>query len=273
MLICISLSHDLVTIITLDASASPNATIQELNTSDSQNTSNLTGDTVTPPPALNATTIVTPLQVQAIGSITDTVLILIVGIALLIVAPLILSMIRSNSTNMRQFRLRELYRLLVAVGVTFTVILIIAYLNAMASTLIVLQSSNVDTVIGIMENFTTIIGTAFASLIAFYFGTRGTQNRNSEQNGNTSRTTTPTATGLGTPQKAPEVIDINPIDGTVGVEVNSPVTVTFSTSIRTSTINENTFSVKDANGNRKQGNITPTDNNTTIRFNPVPSFN
>ena len=33
------------------------------------------------------------------------------------------------------------------------------------------------------------------------------------------------------------------------------------------------FSVKDANGNPVQGKITLTDNNTTIRFNPVPTFN
>jgi hypothetical protein len=76
-----------------------------------------------------------------------------------------------------------------------------------------------------------------------------------------------------TAQKTLEVIHINPIDETVGVEVDSRVTATFSNSIRSSTVNPNTFSVKDANGNPVQGRITLTDNNTTIRFNPVPPFN
>jgi hypothetical protein len=66
---------------------------------------------------------------------------------------------------------------------------------------------------------------------------------------------------------------VNPIDGSVGVEVDSPVTASFSASVRSSTINANTFSVKDANGNLVQSKITLTDNNTTIRFNPVSPFN
>jgi hypothetical protein len=122
------------------------------------------------------------------------------------------------------------------------------------------------------KNFLTIIGTAFASLVAFYFGTRGTQNRNSEQSSSTTRTTT-TLTSHKTAQKTLELIDINPIEGSVGVEVDSSVIATFNTSIRSAIINAKTFSVKDANGNAVQGKITLTDNNTTIRLNPVPPFN
>lgn len=88
---------------------------------------------------------------------------------------------------------------------------------------------------------------------------------------NAEITTAITEHGAG--QKALEVIDVNPIDGSIGMEVESPVTATFSSPIRSSSINANTFSVKDVNGNTVQGKITLTDNNTTIRFNPVLPLN
>jgi membrane protein implicated in regulation of membrane protease activity len=209
---------------------------------------------------------------EQLGAFSNTISISVVAIASVIAIPLIINLFLRYHQG-KETSINQLYRMLVAIGVIFVVILIVAYLNSLIwfNT----AQGQTDVVTDLLEtqkNFLTIIGTAFASLVAFYFGTRGTQNRNSEQNGNTTRTTT--LTGQETaPQKTLEVIGINPIDGTVGVEVDSPVTATFSTSIRSSTINSNTFSVKDANGNPVQGQITLTDDNTTIRFNPVPHFN
>jgi hypothetical protein len=70
-----------------------------------------------------------------------------------------------------------------------------------------------------------------------------------------------------------EAIDVNPINGSVGVEVDPQVTATSSAPVRSSSINDNTFSVKDDNDNPVQGRIRLTDNNTTIVFNPIPIFN
>lgn len=173
----------------------------------------------------------------------------------------------SKGTKIRPVAINQLYRVLVAIGVIFVVVLIVVYLNSLIwfNSTLPGQSTTLSALLETQKNFLTIIGTAFASLVAFYFGTRGTQDRNAER--------TTAITSHETAQKALEVINVNPIDGTVGVEVDSPVTATFSTPVRGSTINANTFSVKDANGNPVQGKITLTDNNTTIRFNPVPPFN
>jgi hypothetical protein len=81
----------------------------------------------------------------------------------------------SKGTDISQFGSQGLYRLSVAIGVTFTVILIIVYLNTLSLSFIGIQSAAASSIIEMQKNFLTIVGTAFASLIAFYFGTRGTQ--------------------------------------------------------------------------------------------------
>ena len=74
-------------------------------------------------------------------------------------------------------------------------------------------------------------------------------------------------------QKALECIHVNPINGSVGVKIDSQVTATFSAPVRSTTIiSGDTFSVKDDKGNPVQGGITSTDNCTTIVFTPVPTF-
>jgi Bacterial Ig-like domain len=167
----------------------------------------------------------------------------------------------NRGTNIRPPAIDQFYRLLVAIGVIFTVLLVIIYLNSMITVFISTSNSNITALLETQKNFLTIVGTAFASLVAFYFGTRASQRSNAEG-----------MTAIMKPeagQKALEVIDVNPIDGSMGVEVEFPVTATFSAPVRSSTINANTFSVKDANGNPAQGKITLTDNNKTIKFNPI----
>jgi hypothetical protein len=211
-------------------------------------------------------------QLQGFGNTIQTS---VTAISLVIALPLVLNLIfrylRGRDTSINQ-----LYRMLVAIGVIFVVILIVVYLNSLIWFNTAQGPSNVvDSLLETQQNFLTILGTAFASLVAFYFGTRGTQDRNSEQNRNSTRTTTTASTGQETTQQALKVDEINPIGGIVGVAVDSPVTATFNTSIRSSTVNLNdTFSVKnDTTGEYHDGNITLTNNNTTIRFNPVPPFN
>jgi hypothetical protein len=202
---------------------------------------------------------------EQLGAFSNTISISVVAIASVIAIPLIINLFLRYHQG-KETSINQLYRMLVAIGVIFVVILIVVYLNSLIWFNTAQGPSTVlDALLETQKNFLTIIGTAFASLVAFYFGTRGTQSSNAK------RTTSITVSEKD--EKTLEVIGINPIDGTVGVEVDSPVTATFSTSIRSSTINSNTFSVKDANGNPVQGQITLTDDNTTIRFNPVPHFN
>jgi hypothetical protein len=206
-------------------------------------------------------------QLASFGNVLGLVMgTAVFAIALMVVVPLLLSMYlryrQEIKMNSRPAAINQLYRVLVAIGVIFVVVLIVVTLTLIwFNSSLPGQSPTLNALLETQKNFLTIIGTAFASLVAFYFGTRGTQRSNAE------RTTAITG------QKALEVINVNPIDRPVGVEVDSPVTATFSAPVRSSTINTNTFSVKDANGNPVQGKITLIDNNTTIRFNPVPPFN
>lgn len=211
-------------------------------------------------------------QLNAFATIIGTS---VVAIALMIVVPLLFSMylkyrqdsrMNSKGASTSPVVINQLYRVLVAIGVIFVVVLIVVYLNSLVWFNTIQGRTEILTaLLETQKNFTTIIGTAFASLVAFYFGTRATQNKNPER--------TTTLTSPGTIQKTLEIIDVNPVDGTVGVDVDSPVTTTFSASVRSSTINTNSFSVKDASGNPVQGKITLADSNTTVRFDPVPSFN
>lgn len=202
---------------------------------------------------------------QQLQGFSNTISISVLAIAAVIGTPLVINLFLKSRQG-KETSIIQLYRMLVAIGVIFVVILIVAYLNSLIW-FNTAQGPNsvVDTLLETQQNFLTILGTAFASLVAFYFGTRGSQSSNAER--------TTSITGRGSAQKALEVIDIDPIDGSVGVEVDSLVTATFSSPIRRPTINANTFSVKDPNGNPVQGKITLTDNNTTIKFNPVPPFN
>jgi Bacterial Ig-like domain len=207
-------------------------------------------------------------QTEQLQSFRAIITVSITGIGALIITPLLVSMYFTyrtggTGTNIRPLVMSQVYRVLVAIGVIFTVLVILIYLNSMIW--FNMSSPNITVLLETQKNFLTIIGTAFASLVAFYFGARSSQGSNAER---TTAVTKPESA-----QKALEVMDVNPIDGSMGVEVESPVTASFSSPVRSSTINSNTFSVKDANGNPVQGKTTLTDNNTTIRFNPVSPFN
>jgi Bacterial Ig-like domain len=239
---------------------------QQANLTTQQVKANATAEQV----KANATAFQVQALTQQLGSFQLIISSSITGIAILTIAPLLFSMYFTyrqggRGTNIRPLVTNQLYRVLVAIGVIFTIVLILIYLNSMIWFNMSVQSPIITALLETQKNFLTIIGTAFASLVAFYFGTRGSQGSNAE------RTTAITKPESG--QKALEVNDVNPIDESIGVEVESPVTATFSAPVRSSTINPNTFSVKDANGNLVQGKITLTDNNTTIRFNPVSPLN
>jgi Bacterial Ig-like domain len=247
--------HNIVVIEIPDASAIVNPSPISTNITSSLLTRNITNTTANVlQQALK--TQQASIETQQLESFQRIISWSVIGIAITIITPLLFSLYLARPLVMNQ-----VYRVLVAIGVIFTVVLILIYLNSMIWFNIGIQGPNIAALLETQKNFLTIIGTAFASLVAFYFGTRGTQGSNIE------RPTAATRPELG--QKALEVIDVNPIDGSMGVKVESSVTATFSAPVRSSTINPNTFSVKDANGNPVDGERTVTDNNTTIKFNPI----
>jgi hypothetical protein len=60
-------------------------------------------------------------------------------------------------------------------GVIFIVGTIVVYLIALIAFNITVQSPTVNALINILQNLGAILGTALASVIAFYFGVRGAE--------------------------------------------------------------------------------------------------
>lgn len=81
-----------------------------------------------------------------------------------------------NRTNRREERY-DLYRALMTFGVIIVVGIIVVYLIALINFNIVTANENVNALIEVLKNLSTILGTALAAIVAFYFGTRSAQRR------------------------------------------------------------------------------------------------
>jgi uncharacterized protein (UPF0333 family) len=134
-----------------------------------------------------------------------------------------------------------------------------AALNINTPTNPVLQS-----LIDILKSLATILGTALATIIAFYFGMRGSESATEKAVAATKTTTA---------KAPPTILVTSPADGATGVPVASLVTSTFSEPMSNSTINTNTFTVKkDGTTNKIDGTITLSPDGKTAVFDATPDF-
>jgi Bacterial Ig-like domain len=157
-----------------------------------------------------------------------------------------------------------LYRALM----TFGVILIVGTLVFYAIGLVIANISmigplGVQALIDVLRNLASILGTALASVIAFYFGTRASEKAAEKA---TAKEALVSADSV-----PPEVIGMSPANGSSGVQINSPIIATFSEPIRPSTITADSFTVK-YDDSTLPGIITVSENKRTITFTPVPSL-
>jgi hypothetical protein len=157
-----------------------------------------------------------------------------------------------------------LYRALM----TFGVILIVGTLVFYAIGLVIANISmigppGVQALIDVLRNLASILGTALASVIAFYFGTRASEKpaeKAMAKEGIVSVDSVP-----------PEVISMSPANGSSGIQINSPIITTFSKPIRPSTITADSFTVK-YDDSTLPGIITVSEDKRTITFTPLPSL-
>jgi hypothetical protein len=160
-----------------------------------------------------------------------------------------------------------LYRAIMTFGIIWivgTVVLYVIFLNfAIIIANISSAGQQILALTNALSNLSSILGTALASVIAFYFGTRASERgeKASERQGGPSTDTIP-----------PEVTNTSPTSGSTGVQVNSPIIATFSEPIRSSTITPNTFYIKDHQGNRATGIITISEDKKIVTFTPEPSL-
>ena len=194
-------------------------------------------------------------------------------IAVAMVVPLIIDMFFAYQRKHKEGTDKEsrtpvgmqgLYRTLMTFGVILLVGTVIFYVLA----LITINMNNPDptsnvtlqSLIDMLKNLSAILGTALATIIAFYFGMRGAE----------SAAESATAAGASkvlTETIVPTIVVIYPIDGTKGIPVNSDIVASFSKQMSSSTINDSTFTLK-KNGEIIKGEITLTSDGKIAMFNP-----
>jgi hypothetical protein len=195
--------------------------------------------------AVNATTI--------ISSIFDNNLpaLFIIVIFLIIIIPLVLDMFlayrkkpkeSTDKENNRVVGMPGLYRSLMTFGIIVLVGTVIFYLLALITLNINDSTSPVlQSLIDILKNLGTILGTALATIIAFYFGMRGAES--ATEKAAAAAAATKQASGKKVPL---QVLNTLPADEATEVPVTSLVSATFSEPMSSPTINTNTFTVKKA---------------------------
>jgi hypothetical protein len=192
--------------------------------------------------AVNATTV--------INSIFDSYLpaLFIIVIFLIIIIPLVFDMYLAyrkrpkegtDKDNNRAVGMPGLYRSLMTFGIIVLVGTVIFYLLALITLNINNSSSPVlQSLIDLLKSLGTILGTALATIIAFYFGIRGVESATEKA--------ASAATKLSGERVPPKVLNTIPADGATEVPVTSLISATFSEPMSSATINSNTFTVKSA---------------------------
>jgi hypothetical protein len=178
---------------------------------------------------------------------------------------------RGNSTSV--IGMPGLYRTLMTFGVILLVATVLFYILILITVNINSINPTLQSLIDVFKNLATILGTALASIIAFYFGMKGSEIASDKAARAATASLTKTTAGDITP---PTVIDTSPHDGSHDIPVDSLVTASFSRRIDTSTINTDTFTVKkDGTTNNIAGTVhlSPDGKTSIFRTNQILSTN
>jgi membrane-associated HD superfamily phosphohydrolase len=98
---------------------------------------------------------------------------LMAAIVLVIAFPVGLDLFRRDRTREERY---DLYRAVMTFGVIVVVGIVVVYLIALINFNILTPTNvNVAALIDVLKNLSTIVGTALAAIVAFYFGTRSAQ--------------------------------------------------------------------------------------------------
>jgi hypothetical protein len=209
-----------------------------------QNISNI--PVARPPPTTNATAV---NATTVINSIFDSNLpaIFIIVVFLIIIIPLVFDMYlayrnkpkeSTGKENNRVVGMPGLYRSLMTFGIIVLVGTVIFYLLALITLNINNSTSPIlQSLIDVLKNLGTILGTALATIIAFYFGMRGAESA-------TEKAAAASATKPADEKVPPKVLNTMPTDGATEVPATSLVIATFSEPMSSPTINTETFTVK-----------------------------
>jgi hypothetical protein len=162
--------------------------------------------------------------------------------------------------------MQGLYRTLMTFGVILLVGTVIFYVLALITLNInnPTNSTALQSLIDVLKNLSAILGTALATIIAFYFGMRGAESAATKGAAGAAKATTDTTTAA-----APTIVGTYPADGQKGISVNSDIAATFNKQMDSSTINPSTFMLK-KNGDTSniESDVTLTSDGKAALLNP-----
>src|SRR5215211_2613267 len=247
--------------------------------------------TVTSASAVNATTVINSIFE------TNIPIIFIIAISSIIGVPLVLDIILAyrrkpptttvsgtdRESSNRVVGMPDLYRSLMTFGIIVLVGTVIFYLLALI-TLNINDSTSpaLQSLIDVLKNLGTILGTALATIIAFYFGTRAAESATEKATAAAATTTAAVTKAAGaaaapapSEKEPPKVLNTIPADEATQVPVSSLVSATFSEPMSSPTINENTFIVRRADDGEStliKGVLSLSPDNKTVIFDPEQDF-
>ncbi len=227
---------------------------------------------------VNAATAVNPTA--AVKVIVDSNLpyIFIFLVFFMLIIPLVLDLwlayrrksANTDKANARIAGIPGLYRALMTFGVILLVGTVIFYILALITFSINVPSPVLQSLIDLLKNLGTILGTALATIIAFYFGMRGAESAAEKAVAATKPSGTTGTTGT---TGNPSIVSISPNDGASTVAVDSDIRVGFSEPVDKTTVNVNSFSLKDSNNNPpKTGTVSLSTDGKTATFKPDTSL-
>ena len=159
-----------------------------------------------------------------------------------------------------------LYRTLMAFGIMLLVGTVIFYLLALITlNLNNLENTVLESLIAILRDLGIILGTGLATIIAFYFGQRGSES-------SVEKAASMVTSNLGRDRERPKVSSTIPIDGAENVSRDSLVQATFSEPMNSATVNQNTFVVRKENESAIPGKVSLSPDAKTVSFDPDPNF-
>jgi Bacterial Ig-like domain len=228
--------------------------------------------TITNTSAVNATAVINSIFENNLPAVFIIVISFIIGVPL--VLDIILAYRRkpamsTDRENSRVVGMPDLYRSLMTFGIIVLVGTVIFYLLALI-TLNINNSTSpaLQSLIDVLKSLGTILGTALATIIAFYFGTRAAESA-------TEKAAAAAAiTRAAAEKEPPKVLNTIPADGATQVPVSSLVSATFSEPMSSTTINERTFTIRRAQDESTpiKGTLSLSPDGKTAIFDPERDF-
>jgi len=172
----------------------------------------------------------------------------------------------------------DLYRSLMTFGIIVLVGTVIFYLLALITLNINdATSPALQSLIDVLKSLGTILGTALATIIAFYFGTRASESATEKAAAAAATVATVTKAGAAAAaveKEPPNVLNTIPTDGATQVPVSSLISATFSEPMSSPTINENTFTIRRADDESTmiKGALSLSPDSKTAIFDPDQDF-